>query len=191
MAARIAASPGGLGCAAQGSARGLHHLGAVRAEPAPGRRQYDAVDPANRLVAAELERRWNEALQAVCGLEGEITALAAKRPLPLGEKAAGSGLMHSARRKSSAETTSSPELADRATLRVVKKGETLIEQGASDNNLFFLISGILGRRRQRPPRRQARPRRPCRRDGRRPARPAALRHRDCRRGRGRRPACRS
>jgi len=29
------------------------------------RRQYDAVDPANRLVAGELERRWNEALQVV------------------------------------------------------------------------------------------------------------------------------
>jgi DNA invertase Pin-like site-specific DNA recombinase len=53
---------------------------------AHARRQYDAVDPANRLVAAELERRWNEALQAVCRLEGEITALAAKGPLPLGEK---------------------------------------------------------------------------------------------------------
>jgi hypothetical protein len=53
---------------------------------AHARRQYDAVDPANRLVAAELERRWNEALQAVCRLEGEITALAAKRPLPLGAK---------------------------------------------------------------------------------------------------------
>ena len=26
------------------------------------RRQYDAVDPSNRLVAAELERRWNQAL---------------------------------------------------------------------------------------------------------------------------------
>ena len=26
------------------------------------RRQYDAVDPTNRLVAAELERRWNDRL---------------------------------------------------------------------------------------------------------------------------------
>jgi hypothetical protein len=26
-------------------------------------RQYDAVDPSNRLVAAELERRWNEVLK--------------------------------------------------------------------------------------------------------------------------------
>src|ERR1700735_4494425 len=31
---------------------------------AHSRRQYDAVDPANRLVAGELERRWNAALEA-------------------------------------------------------------------------------------------------------------------------------
>jgi hypothetical protein len=29
------------------------------------RRQYDAVEPEKRLVTAELERRWNEALEAV------------------------------------------------------------------------------------------------------------------------------
>ena len=32
-------------------------------------RQYDAVDPDNRLVAGELERRWNEKLEAVQTLE--------------------------------------------------------------------------------------------------------------------------
>jgi len=37
----------------------------ARYEAAHARRQFDAVDPANRLVAGELERRWNEALQAV------------------------------------------------------------------------------------------------------------------------------
>ena len=31
-------------------------------EASHARRQYDAVDPVNRLVAGELERRWNEAL---------------------------------------------------------------------------------------------------------------------------------
>ena len=31
-------------------------------EAARARRQYDAVDPDNRLVAGELERRWNEKL---------------------------------------------------------------------------------------------------------------------------------
>jgi len=32
-------------------------------------RQYDSVDPANRLVASELERRWNEKLERVAQLE--------------------------------------------------------------------------------------------------------------------------
>jgi DNA invertase Pin-like site-specific DNA recombinase len=49
----------------------------ARYEAARARRQYDAVDPDNRLVAAELERRWNERLLAVCGLEDERGALAA------------------------------------------------------------------------------------------------------------------
>src|SRR3984893_5787683 len=57
----------------------------ARYEAVHARRQYDAVDPANRLVAGELERRWNEALQAVAKLEGEIAALIARRPPRLGE----------------------------------------------------------------------------------------------------------
>ena len=58
----------------------------ARYEAAHARRQYDAVDPANRLVAGELERRWNEALEDVHQIEGEIAALEPKRPSPLGEK---------------------------------------------------------------------------------------------------------
>jgi GAF domain-containing protein len=58
----------------------------VRYEAAHARRQYDAVDPANRLVAAELERRWNEALQTVNRIEGEIADILARRPPPLGEQ---------------------------------------------------------------------------------------------------------
>jgi len=57
----------------------------ARYEAVHARRQYDAVDPANRLVAGELERRWNEALQTVAELEREIAALIARRPSPLGE----------------------------------------------------------------------------------------------------------
>jgi len=49
------------------------------------RRQYDAVDPANRLVAGELERRWNEALKVIHSFEGEIAELETKKPAPLGE----------------------------------------------------------------------------------------------------------
>ena len=58
----------------------------ARFSAAHARRQYDAVDPDNRLVAAELERRWNEALQVVHRLEGEIAALEARKPPPLGEQ---------------------------------------------------------------------------------------------------------
>jgi hypothetical protein len=35
-------------------------------------RQYELVDPANRLVARELERRWNDALREVASLEDRI-----------------------------------------------------------------------------------------------------------------------
>ena len=54
-------------------------------EVAHARRQYDAVDPANRLVAGELERRWNEALAAAHRIEGEIAAVAVRKRPPLGE----------------------------------------------------------------------------------------------------------
>jgi DNA invertase Pin-like site-specific DNA recombinase len=58
----------------------------ARYEAAHARRQYDAVDPANRLVAAELERRWNDALQTVHRIECEIASIVAIRPPPLGER---------------------------------------------------------------------------------------------------------
>jgi len=55
-------------------------------EASHARRQYDAVDPANRLVAGELERRWNEALQGVRRIEGEIAVLVASKPALLSEQ---------------------------------------------------------------------------------------------------------
>jgi hypothetical protein len=41
----------------------------ARYEARLAQRQYDAVDPANRLVAAELERRWNQKLERSAELE--------------------------------------------------------------------------------------------------------------------------
>ena len=38
------------------------------------RRQYDAIDPENRLVAGELERRWNERLENVARFEEQLRA---------------------------------------------------------------------------------------------------------------------
>jgi excisionase family DNA binding protein len=56
----------------------------ARYEVARAHRQYDAVDCTNRLVAAELERRWNEALQAQQQLEEELECLHSEQPSPLG-----------------------------------------------------------------------------------------------------------
>ncbi|MGY4167598.1 recombinase zinc beta ribbon domain-containing protein [Bradyrhizobium sp. USDA 4529] len=43
-------------------------------------RQYDAADPANRLVASELEARWNRALVDVAEAEGKLAAHDASIP---------------------------------------------------------------------------------------------------------------
>jgi DNA invertase Pin-like site-specific DNA recombinase len=50
-------------------------LEAARYEAGLARRQYDQVDPDNRLVAGELERRWNERLVTVQRLEAQLAAM--------------------------------------------------------------------------------------------------------------------
>jgi len=60
-----------------GQKRASLTLGLERAqfETRRAQRQYDAVDPDNRLVADELERRWNEALERVAELKSRIATL--------------------------------------------------------------------------------------------------------------------
>jgi DNA invertase Pin-like site-specific DNA recombinase len=48
-------------------------------------RQYDAVDPDNRLVARQLERRWNDALIALQSLEHEYAVVQSAELAPLTE----------------------------------------------------------------------------------------------------------
>src|ERR1700687_1383268 len=66
------------------------HLEAARYAADRAFRQYDAADPANRLVASELEVRWNRALTHVVEVESKIAAhdavmpAAAVDPLTLG-----------------------------------------------------------------------------------------------------------
>ena len=64
----------------QQKALALEH---ARYEVTRARRQYDAVDPANRLVAAELERRWNQALTTEAQLEADLLTLQEGRERPL------------------------------------------------------------------------------------------------------------
>ena len=57
----------------------------ARYEAKHARRQYDAVDPDNRLVAGELERRWNDCLATVARLEDQIRSLRNEEPSAVGE----------------------------------------------------------------------------------------------------------
>ncbi len=54
----------------------------ARYEADRARRQYDQVDPENRLVAGELERRWNTALQEVQRLEADLAKIPPPPPPP-------------------------------------------------------------------------------------------------------------
>ena len=57
----------------------------ARYEANRARRQFDAVEPENRLVAGELEARWNHALEEVATLENRLTAMG-EQPAPLSEQ---------------------------------------------------------------------------------------------------------
>lgn len=78
---------------AQASSREREHyeqrLERSRYEVDLARRQYDAVDPANRLVARELERRWERSLDEHSRIETEASARleALQEPLSLEERA--------------------------------------------------------------------------------------------------------
>ena len=58
----------------------------ARFESTRAQRQYDATDPDNRLVADELEKRWDKALQDVANIETRI----AKHQQQIGQKEGGS-----------------------------------------------------------------------------------------------------
>ena len=81
-----AIQPAGLQAALDAMAQALHEdetkrhavelaLEKARYEARRAQRQFDATDPENRLVAGELERRWNQALEHVADLEARVLAL--------------------------------------------------------------------------------------------------------------------
>jgi excisionase family DNA binding protein len=57
----------------------------ARYEAARAHRQYNAVEPENRLVVADLERRWNEHLVEVAHLEEEIRIAREQQPATITE----------------------------------------------------------------------------------------------------------
>jgi excisionase family DNA binding protein len=57
----------------------------ARYEAARAQRQYDAVEPENRIVVVELERRWNERLRELRRLEEEVRTAREARPAAISE----------------------------------------------------------------------------------------------------------
>ncbi len=85
--------PGAIAAAAEAAAQAAHRrdqvrdalmrdLEAARYGADRAFRQYDAADPENRLVAAELELRWNRALSRVDEIESRIAEHDAAKPEP-------------------------------------------------------------------------------------------------------------
>src|ERR1700694_801557 len=87
-------------------------------------RQFDAADPANRLVASELEARWNRALVHVAEVEGKLTAHNASTPAPAVAPASLGVLASNLRTVWSAPTTDA-----RVKKRIVR---TLIQEVVAD-----------------------------------------------------------
>jgi len=83
----------------------------ARYEARLAQRQYDVVDPSNRLVAAELERRWNEKLERVGELERAFAQAErdAEWKLTAEERAAITNLSRDLPAIWSAETTTNQE----------------------------------------------------------------------------------
>jgi hypothetical protein len=57
----------------------------ARHEAERAQRQYDAIEPENRVVARTLERQWEQALQAEVQLQAEYARFEAHQPATLGE----------------------------------------------------------------------------------------------------------
>jgi hypothetical protein len=97
-------------------------LEAARYEAGLARRQYDAVDPDNRLVAGELERRWNDRLVTAQRLEARLSAMVDDTSAQL-SAAERDGLMHLGRDLSAVwnDQNSSIEIKKRITRTVIRE----------------------------------------------------------------------
>jgi len=94
-------------------------------------RQYDAADPANRLVAGELEARWNKALAHVAELDDKIAAHAAALPTAVVDPAALAMLASDLKTVWSAPTTD-PRLKKRIVRTVIQEVVADIDPEAAE-----------------------------------------------------------
>ena len=119
----------------------LRDLEAARYATDRAFRQYDAADPANRLVAGELEVRWNKALARVAEVEQKIALHRAAMPMAVIDPATFTTLAANLRTIWAAPTTEA-----RLKKRIVR---TLIQEVVADvdqeaNEIVLIIHWIGG-----------------------------------------------
>jgi len=116
-------------------------LQAARYEADRTFRQYDAADPANRLVAGELEARWNKALARVSEIESKIASHDAAVPTPV-ESMSLAALAEDLRTVWTAPTTDA-RLKKRITRTVIHEVVADIDRDTSEIVLFVhWIGGV-------------------------------------------------
>ena len=109
----------------------LRDLEAARYAADRALRQYDAADPANRLVAGELETRWNKALAHVAQVEGKIAVHGAAMPTPVIDPAALTTLAADLKTVWAAPTTDA-RLKKRIVRTLIREVVADIDQEASE-----------------------------------------------------------
>ena len=111
----------------------------ARYEAERARRQYDAVEPENRLVARSLERAWEEKLRAVEAIDQEHARWRSEEPLVLAR--GGSRLATSAGRKSPADLACRRRLhaADRKRILRFVIREVILDQKRLHGQVWLKI----------------------------------------------------
>ena len=113
-----------------------HEVEAARYEARRAQRQYDAVDPEQRLVAAELEARWNRALEKVGELEKQLEDQRLMRKAPAPDLATLRDLARDLSRVWDAEQ-SDPRLKKRIVRALIE--EIAVDRAADERELQILI----------------------------------------------------
>ena len=110
----------------------------ARYEAERARRQYDAVEPENRLVARSLERTWEEKLRDVDAIEEEHARWRSQEPLVIGvaERAALQGLGENLPRIWHAVTTAA---ADRKRILRFVVREVVLDQKRAQGQVWLKI----------------------------------------------------
>jgi hypothetical protein len=117
-------------------------LEAARYEADRTFRQYDAADPANRLVAGELEARWNKALTRVSEIESKIASHDAVAPTAMAEPMSLTTLTADLKSVWTAPTTDA-RLKKRITRTVIHEVVADIDRDTSEIVLFVhWIGGV-------------------------------------------------